>query len=1634
MRPSDSPMRNVEHHLANFFANFPGFAYTFRLAPVGHGSFPFVSPGIEKLYGLKPEDVLGDMAALHALAHPEDAPRIIAALQASAQAMSSVHMEFRICRPGLAVRWAEFYSTPTRQDDGSTLWHGVMFDITERKRSDEVLNFIAQRGWHSNGESYLAGLARQLCETLGVDYVIIDKFADNPSFAETVALFAKGKVLPNMQYPLKGTPCENVMEGDLCRYPINVQQQFPDDDLLVSMGVESYIGQPLWNSSGKVIGLIAIMDSKPIQDVPFIESMLKLASTRVAAEMERDLSEQALTESHQFLQQVIDTVADPVFVKDRQHRWLMMNRAMCRFMGRPLDTLLGKSDYDFFPKEEARVFWEKDELVFTQGEENVNEEAFTDADGVTHTIVTSKTSFTDMHGEDILVGTIKDITVLKQTQLSLEETASRLNSVVRNIPDLVWMKDSAGVYLSCNHAFERFFGASESEIIGKTDYDFVDKELADFFRQKDIEAMDAGTTRINEEWITLAEDGNRVLLETRKVPVYGPGSKVIGVLGIGRDITGHKAAQQRMELLEHAIDMTADAIYLINKDLRFDYVNDTACNVLGYSRAELYAMGPLDIDPDVDLETLRHIMHDSPLNTRVSFETRHRTRDGRIFPVEVNGTHFERDGNKFSICVVRDLTAIRSAERQLTNFVANFPGFAFTFRLSPDGHASFPFASPGIETLYGLKPEDVKDDMAPLHALTHPEDRPRIEAAIAESARTLQPLHGESRICRPGSPERWIEFRSMPTTEVDGSIVWHGVMLDITERKISERQLSLLHSSLDHMNDTVLLVSEDARILYVNEGACHVLGYSRDQLQGMRIADIDPDYQLDIWPEHWLDLKTHRTLNFESRHQSSSGRIYPVDITANYVEFDGVGYNLGICRDISERKLAQEALLRSQSALENAQRIAHIGSWDVDMVNDVLTWSDETFCIWEIDKAKFKATLAGFLETVHPEDREKVATAYNQAIHNKSLYQVEHRLLFPDGRVKYIQERGEPYFDDDGRLVRFIGTALDITQVSRQRMLETQRHRVFERMVQGGSLTETLEQVVVYVSIANPDRQCSIMLLDEDGSHYDVVVAPSFPGAAAMGGTGIADSAACCVAARSGKPIIVDGVHQQPCWATCQRVCVENGVRACWVEPIVAASGQTLGIITVYLRQPASPESADLEMMHQASYLCSIAIERKKLESQMQYQASYDSLTDLPNRRLFSNRLREEIARAERSGGNVAILFIDLDYFKEVNDTLGHHYGDQLLIKVSQRIRQHVREGDIVARLGGDEFVVMMHELTAVAHLGSIAQNIIEVMTMPFHLEEHVTYTSASIGIASYPVDANNVTALMSAADQAMYTAKSKGRNCFSFFTPSMQHQAQRRLLLGNELREAISKEQLQIFLQPIVDIAGGHVVKAEALIRWKHPQHGMVPPDKFIPIAEDMGLIHEIGDWVFHQAVQAMQRWLDVCAADSEGCQISINVSARQFTRDDIGVSWIERLDVLGIPMQHFVIEITESLLLGDKTDVKNKLQRFRDVGMSVALDDFGTGYSSMAYLKKFNIDFLKIDRSFVRDLETDPNDRAIAEAIVVMAHKLGLKTIAEGVETEQQKAMLAEVGCDYVQGYFYAKPMPVEEFMVFVKKSVPN
>ena len=432
--------------------------------------------------------------------------------------------------------------------------------------------------------------------------------------------------------------------------------------------------------------------------------------------------------------------------------------------------------------------------------------------------------------------------------------------------------------------------------------------------------------------------------------------------------------------------------------------------------------------------------------------------------------------------------------------------------------------------------------------------------------------------------------------------------------------------------------------------------------------------------------------------------------------------------------------------------------------------------------------------------------------------------------------------------------------------------------------------------------------------------------------------------------------------------------------------------------------------------------ERKFSEAVIWNQANFDRLSGLPNRHMFQDRLEQAIMKATRAGTRLGLMFLDLDRFKEVNDTLGHEMGDDLLKQAASRLRGCVRQSDTVARMGGDEFTIILDEIGDTTDVTRIAQNILRRMSDPFQLGEEVAFISSSIGITFYPEDATEIATLLKNADQAMYAAKAAGRNTFHHFMPSMQLAAQTRMRLVNDLRGALAAGQFRVYYQPIVDTRTGAIHKAEALIRWLHPQHGLVSPASFIPLAEETRMIVDIGDWVFREALRQAAHWRKTYRPDF---QVSVNVSPLQFRGEaNIQSGWLEHMRALGLPGQSVAVEITEGLLLDADAEITDKLLAFRDAGITVSLDDFGTGYSSLSYLKRFDIDYLKIDRSFVHNMETSSNDLALCDSIIVMAHRLGLQVIAEGVETREQQDLLTKAGCDYLQGFLFAKPLPSEEF----------
>ncbi|MCP5170809.1 MAG: EAL domain-containing protein [Pseudomonadales bacterium] len=430
----------------------------------------------------------------------------------------------------------------------------------------------------------------------------------------------------------------------------------------------------------------------------------------------------------------------------------------------------------------------------------------------------------------------------------------------------------------------------------------------------------------------------------------------------------------------------------------------------------------------------------------------------------------------------------------------------------------------------------------------------------------------------------------------------------------------------------------------------------------------------------------------------------------------------------------------------------------------------------------------------------------------------------------------------------------------------------------------------------------------------------------------------------------------------------------------------------------------------------------KEAEDIIWRQANYDDLTELPNRRMFFDRLGQAIKTLHRTNRQIALFSIDLDHFKTVNDTLGHAVGDELLVQAGVRIMKCIREGDTLARFGGDEFVIFI-EYSRLSIIERIAGNILEALSQPFELGQERVFLGGSIGISVYPRDADSINGMLRCADQAMYAAKQRGRNCFEYFTPSMQAAARQRMQMINELRQALEKEQLWVAYQPIIDLGNRRIVKAEALVRWQHPVMGEVSPVNFIPLAEDTGLIMAIGEFVLSAVAQQLAQWREMYPGDF---QISVNVSPIQLQSNDRPVFdyWEQCIESHGLSGSDITMEITEGLLLNERPEVKQQLLAFRNAGIEVAVDDFGTGYSSLSYLKKLHIDYLKIDRSFVHQLESDNDNMAVCEAIIVMAGKLGLQVIAEGIETEQQMSLLKSAGCDFGQGYLFSKPVNAESF----------
>jgi diguanylate cyclase (GGDEF)-like protein len=494
--------------------------------------------------------------------------------------------------------------------------------------------------------------------------------------------------------------------------------------------------------------------------------------------------------------------------------------------------------------------------------------------------------------------------------------------------------------------------------------------------------------------------------------------------------------------------------------------------------------------------------------------------------------------------------------------------------------------------------------------------------------------------------------------------------------------------------------------------------------------------------------------------------------------------------------------------------------------------------------------------------------------------------------------------------------------------------------------------------------------------------------------------------------------------------CAPHAIRAGAAADIVCRE-RVYGSIGVYTQAEQHFTTDDFSFLDSLATILATALERHEANDRLTWLAQYDALTNLPNRRHLASRIEDAIAQAQRHGHRAGVMFIDLDRFKHVNDMLGHGAGDELLVQAGRRLEQCVRPGDLVARLGGDEFAVVLPHVADQAASAAIAARLIEALARPFPLQGQQIFVSGSVGIAAYPDDGTCADMLLKSADIAMYSAKNSGRNNYQFYAAEMNEKAAQRLLTENQLRGALERDEFVLHYQPKVKLSDGSVRGFEALLRWDHPERGLVPPLEFITILEDTGLIIPVGEWVLAQVCRQLNAWQQ---AGRNPLPVAINLSARQLQQADLGASVERIVGAAGVNPRLLEFELTESMLMTDPEAAVAILGGLKAQGMRLSVDDFGTGYSSLAYLKRFPLDALKIDRTFVRDLPGDADDAAITKAVIRLAHSLNLKVVAEGVETIEQLRVLENYGCDEIQGYYVGRPQPAQHWTDLLARSLPR
>jgi diguanylate cyclase (GGDEF)-like protein/PAS domain S-box-containing protein len=1098
-----------------------------------------------------------------------------------------------------------------------------------------------------------------------------------------------------------------------------------------------------------------------------------------------------------------------------------------------------------------------------------------------------------------------EVAELRRAKEALHREAAAYRGVIANLPVALFAVDLEGVFMITEGKGLEFLGLEPDKVMGRSIFDTYR------YAPKVVENVRLA--------LGGQASGNFVEVDGRAFEMrYSPlreNGEFSGVLGVATDVTERRSAEHRLREAEARYRTLVEQIPAIT------YVEELSRNgkVLTYISPQYEAM--LGYSPEEGIPHPQHWLEIIHPDDRERVLAEDRRTDASLEPFRAEYRVIARDGRVvwmsdeavlvrdeegeplFWQGIMHDVTeqkkaeeALQESQRRLSTLLANAPAYLYRCRNEPGWPNEF--VSDYARELTGHTPEELTEGTVLFGDLIVEGDWQRVWDEVQEGLAERRRFVLRYAIRRRDGEIRHVEEHGQGVYGEDGNVIaLEGVVHDVTERVRAEEALREAEERYR------TLVEQIPAVTYIDkaDGSDEPL-YTSPQIEGM--LGYTPEEWMGgrLWPERLHPDDRERVLAADERFErgreerfSEEYRLVAKDGSVVWVREQAVTirgeageplYWQGIIFDITERKEAEEALKESEAILAEAQRLAHLGSWQWDIKSDQVRWSDETFRIYGFAPQEFVPSFDRLLEVVHPEDRQTLHEHIDAALQGGEPYDLEHRIVRPDGEVRVVHRRAEVVRDEAGEPVRMHGTVHDIT-------------------------------------------------------------------------------------------------------------------------------------------------------------------ERKALEERLEHQALHDPLTGLPNRTLFMDRLRHALSRARRRKREVAVLFMDLDTFKVINDSLGHKVGDRVLVAASKRVQRALRPEDTVARLGGDEFILLLEEIDAAAATRA-AERVLEQLRAPFSAVGRQLFVSASVGIALGGANGKSAADLLRDADLAMYRAKHSGKARYAVFEEEMNTRALERLELEHGLRRAIERGEFKVHYQPqmlldsdlqrylrsvgsraVVARTITHaprIVAVEGLVRWEHPERGLLLPDDFIPVAEETGLIVGIGEVVLSEACRQAKEWQERFPAEPP-LAVCVNLSARQFKEPDL-VETIRRiLAETELDPTCLHLEITESTAMDDAPATVATLEALNALGVRMVIDDFGTGYSSLSYLERFPVGHVKIDRSFIAKLGNEGGASALVSGMIRLAHSLGLAVIAEGVESEDDLKRLQDLGCDLAQGHYFSKPLPKEAMIALLE-----